>query len=130
MTYNSGLKEHVQLSGNILKPINKCDCLINTAFESLAFRESFPGFIVESYISDNKKRQRTVLYSDNCKALSACYYELKDGQVIYGFTLESMRKRGMYKQLKGYIHNKELAGFNVWLWSQFQSKDYMQAFNR
>lgn len=114
------------MNENILMPINKCPSLINTAFETLINSEQLLNYKIESYMADNKKRQRTVIYNDKGVALSACYYELNTGLVIYGYTAEEHRRKGIYRQLKAYIH----LNYKIKLWSQFQSNDYMQAFNK
>ena len=124
MTFKSGLKEHKIMNDNILMPINKCDCLINTAIELYSGIEELNGYRIESYKACNNKRQRTVIYNDKGMAISACYYELESGLVIYGTTAKEYRQKGIYKQLKVYIH----LNYKLKLWSQFQSEDYMRAF--
>ncbi len=123
MTFNSGLKGHNIMNENILNPINNCPSLINTAFEIYESVDIFGEYIIETYISNNKKRQRTVIYKDG-KAVSACYYESESGFIIYGYTDIKHRQHGIYKQLKAYIYLKH----KVRLWSQFQSEEYIQAF--
>ena len=125
MGFNSGIKEHNIMNDNILMPINKCNCLINTAIELYSDIELLGEYRIESYRASNNKRQRTIIYKDG-QAISACYYELESGFVIYGTTIPEQRQKGIYKQLKAYVYMTT----KLKLWSQFQSADYLQAFNR
>jgi len=126
MTHNSGIKQHYLIDSNILNTINNCPALINTALELYKTIDIYGDYRIETYISDNYKRQRTVIYNKELQAISACYYELESGFVIYGTTLKQYRRQGIYKQLKAYIYTT----YNIKLWSQYQSADYIEAFNR
>jgi hypothetical protein len=119
-------RQHIPFNSSVYAPISQCDFIPSCAYE-LPYKtvKLAEGEQIELYITDDKKHIRA-RYIKAGIGLSGLVFESKSKRVVYGETMPAHRRQGIYKNLKAYLEH----AYKLNLWSDYQSTDYLQAFNR
>lgn len=125
MTTNSK-RRHIPFNSTVYAGINKCNFLWSCAYE-LPYKKFkiSDNELVVLYITDDRKLIRAVYIKDNI-GLSGLLFESKTNRIVYGETMLEHRRQSIYKNLKAFLASQ----YKLRLWSDYQSADYMAAFNR